>query len=64
MESNGEGLGKYFSANVPYRRGIDDMTYLEMFKKITNVVINSYQPDVIVLQSGADSLSKDRIGNF
>lgn len=35
-----------------------------MFKKITNVVSNSYRPDVIVLQSGADSLSKDRIGNF
>lgn len=26
--------------------------------------MNSYRPDVVVLQSGADSLSKDRIGNF
>lgn len=26
--------------------------------------MNSYRPDVVVFQSGADSLSKDRIGNF
>lgn len=40
------------------------MSYIEMFKKVTNVIVGSYRPDVIVLQSGADSLSKDRIGNF
>ena len=29
-----------------------------------DMLLKSYHPDVIVLQSGADSLSKDRIGNF
>jgi histone deacetylase 1/2 len=43
---------------------MDDASYLYIFKKITNIVMSSYRPDVIVLQSGADSLSKDRIGNF
>lgn len=43
---------------------MDDASYLYIFKKITSIVMSSYRPDVIVLQSGADSLSKDRIGNF
>lgn len=43
---------------------MDDGSYLYVFKKVTNIVMSSYRPDVIVLQSGADSLSKDRIGNF
>jgi histone deacetylase 1/2 len=46
------------------RKGMDDANYLYIFKKITTIVMNSYRPDVVVLQSGADSLSKDRIGNF
>ena len=64
VESVGEGIGRYYCANVPIRKGIDDANYIDIFKKVTNIVINSYRPDVIVLQSGADSLSKDRIGNF
>jgi|688.fasta_scaffold1556107_1 acetoin utilization deacetylase AcuC-like enzyme len=43
---------------------MDDASYLYIFKKITSIVMSSYRPDVIILQSGADSLSKDRIGNF
>jgi len=46
------------------RKGMDDTSYQYVFKKITNIVMSSYRPDVVVLQSGADSLSKDRIGNF
>lgn len=43
---------------------MQDDDYFDIFKKVTTVIMNSYRPDVIVLQSGADSLSKDRIGNF
>lgn len=49
---------------MPLKKGIDDNDYFDIFKKITTVIMNSYRPDVIVLQSGADSLSRDRIGNF
>lgn len=64
VESIGEGLGRYYCVNVPMKKGMDDINYLYVFKKITNIVMGSYRPDVVVLQSGADSLSKDRIGNF
>lgn len=43
---------------------MDDNNYLYIFNRITNIVMSFYRPDVIVFQSGADSLSKDRIGNF
>lgn len=46
------------------KKGMDDMSYLYIFKKVTNIVVSSYRPDVIVFQSGADSLSRDRLGGF
>ncbi len=49
---------------MPLKKGMDDASYMYIFNKVTNVVMSSYRPDVIVFQSGADSLSKDRIGNF
>ena len=38
--------------------------YINIFKKVISLLMNTYRPDVVVFQSGADSLSKDRIGNF
>lgn len=64
VESIGEGIGRNYCINVPLKKGMDDVLYLYIFKKVTNIVMSSYRPDVIVFQSGADSLSKDRIGNF
>jgi histone deacetylase 1/2 len=29
-----------------------------------NVVMGSYRPDVVVIQCGADSLSRDKLGHF
>lgn len=64
VTSIGEGYGKHYTVNVPLKRGIDDVMYIDLFKKVMSLLMNFYGPDVVVLQSGADSLSKDRIGNF
>jgi histone deacetylase 1/2 len=40
------------------------MTYLYLFKKIMRSVMDSYRPDAIVIQCGADSLSKDKLGHL
>lgn len=64
VQSIGEGYGKYYTVNVPLRKGINDIMYINMFKKIMSLLMHSYHPDVVVFQSGADSLSKDRIGNL
>jgi len=43
---------------------MDDTTYFELFKKVMDTVMNSYRPDACVIQCGADSLSKDRLGHL
>ena len=60
----GSGPGKFYSVNVPLREGIDDEDYQYVFLPVVKSVMAHYQPSVIVLQSGADSLAGDRLGNF
>lgn len=60
----GQGKGKYHSVNVPLRDGIDDTSYEQLFKPIMRKVMERYRPEAIVFQSGADSLSGDRLGFF
>jgi len=60
----GSGTGKYHSVNVPLDKGIDDDSYEKIFKPIMTRVMESYQPEAVVLQCGADSLTGDRLGCF
>lgn len=41
-----------------------DETYFELFKKVLDRVMQSYRPDAVVIQCGADSLSYDKLGGF
>jgi histone deacetylase HOS2 len=56
--------GKGHTLNIPFDDGIDDEQYRWVFKVVTGAVIQKYQPTVIVLQCGADSLGGDRLGRF
>ena len=56
--------GRYYSVNVPLRTGIDDAGYAYLFEPIVTATIETFQPSVIVLQGGADSLGCDRLGCF
>lgn len=60
----GYGKGKYYSLNVPLNDGIDDESYKNLFRPIVQKVMEVYQPEAVVLQCGADSLSGDRLGCF
>ncbi|KAL1457219.1 hypothetical protein WDU94_001874 [Cyamophila willieti] len=62
-EIGAEG-GRYYSVNVPFREGIDDNDYLQVFKPVIQYVMEFFKPTAIVLQCGADSLSHDRLGQF
>lgn len=64
IEDIGADQGKYYSLNFPLRDGIDDESYLSVFKPIIQHVMDWYQPSAIVLQCGADSLTGDRLGCF
>ncbi|KAK0533581.1 histone deacetylase [Tilletia horrida] len=60
----GTGLGKHFSLNVPLQDGIDDASYVWLFKSVMEPTISTFRPQSIVLQCGADSLGNDRLGCF
>ncbi|KAG8058468.1 hypothetical protein GUJ93_ZPchr0002g24253 [Zizania palustris] len=60
----GYSEGKYYCLNVPLDDGIDDESYLFIFKPIMSKVMEMFRPGAVVLQCGADSLSGDRLGCF
>lgn len=64
LEDVGYGKGKYYSVNVPLKDGIDDLSYEQIFKPVVARIIETYQPNAIILQCGADSISGDKLGCF
>jgi len=64
LQDVGQHVGKYYSMNVPLKDGIDDDSYELLYKPLMAKVMEVYQPDAVVFQSGADSLSGDRLGCF
>lgn len=60
----GAAKGKYYAVNFPLRDGIDDDAYERIFNPVLSKVMEMYQPNAVVLQCGADSLSGDRLGCF
>lgn len=60
----GYGNGLNYSVNVPLKDGINDISYLELFKPVMKHVMDYYRPTAIVMQCGADSLGGDRLGSF
>lgn len=61
--SIGIGEGKYYAINVPFGENMDNETYTTLFKDIMSKVLETYRPNVIVLQAGADCLVNDKIGH-
>lgn len=64
LKDIGAERGKYYSINVPLNDGIDDLAYESIFQPVISKVIETYRPNVIALQCGADSLTGDRLGCF
>uniref|UniRef100_A0A0E0R5C4 histone deacetylase n=1 Tax=Oryza rufipogon TaxID=4529 RepID=A0A0E0R5C4_ORYRU len=60
----GDGAGKHYSVNVPLDAGVRDDVYHTLFEPIVGKAMEVFQPEAIVLQCGADSLSGDRLGGM
>lgn len=61
LDDIGKGIGKFYSVNVPLKAGIDDKNFVCLFLTVFSKAISVYQPEVIVVQCGADSLTGDPI---
>lgn len=64
LEDIGYAKGKHYSVNVPLKDGIDDEAYKQVFEPIVSRIIDTYRPNAIILQCGADSISGDKLGCF
>jgi len=64
LKDDGSGKGKKYSINFPLNDGIDDKSYMAVFKPVIQKVMDVYRPGAVVLQCGADSLTGDRLGCF
>ncbi|TPX62585.1 hypothetical protein PhCBS80983_g00370 [Powellomyces hirtus] len=64
IDEKGVGVGKNYAINVPLTESVDDDSYAYIFRNVMNDVMESFRPTAIVLQCGADSLAKDRLGCF
>lgn len=64
VDSFGDGEGRYHAVNVPLRPGITDEQFQEIFKKVIQRCQETFRAEVFILQGGADSLIKDKLGKF
>lgn len=60
----GINQGEFCSVNVPFKRGLSDNTFINIFKLVVDRTIEVYQPEAVFMQCGADSLKGDLIGEF
>jgi len=60
----GTGQGKGYCVNVPLPVGTYDEAYMKAFNSIAPPLITVFNPDVIVLQLGADALAGDPLANL
>ncbi|KIM77297.1 hypothetical protein PILCRDRAFT_825460 [Piloderma croceum F 1598] len=60
----GKGKGKGYSVNIPLSDGVTDESFRSVFDPVMDRILELYQPSVVVLQCGADSLAGDKLGCF
>lgn len=60
----GQDQGLFCSINAPLKEGLSDNNFTFIFKNTVDKTIECFQPDVIWMQCGADSLQGDTIGCF
>ena len=59
IEERGEGNGKGFSINFPLLPGTSNRMYLNLFRKTTPKILETYQPDILISQLGVDTYFDD-----
>jgi acetoin utilization protein AcuC len=55
----GDGKGLGYTVNVPLEAGTDDEIYLEAFREVVPPLISAFEPDMLVIEVGADTQISD-----
>jgi len=60
----GKGDARGLKVNVPFPPETGDQTYLKAFREIVPSITEAFQPQIILMQCGADSHFDDRLANL
>ncbi len=60
----GEGDGLGFSVNIPLPAGTYDQVYVRTFEELVLPLLQAYDPDVVVMEIGADALAGDPLAHL
>ncbi|MCH8123070.1 MAG: acetoin utilization protein AcuC [Bacteroidetes bacterium] len=64
VDEIGEGEAEGLSVNVPLFPGTTDDSYLECFEAVVPEVLAQFEPDILVVQSGADAHVMDPLAHL
>lgn len=64
IDEIGDGRAKYYTVNVPFREGVVDDQYTNIFDSVVAEAVAVFDPKAIVLVAGADCLAGDPLGGF
>lgn len=64
IDEVGSGEGKGYSVNFPLPMGVYDEIYLEVIRQGVLPLIGAYDPDMIVMEIGVDTLAGDPLAGF
>jgi acetoin utilization protein AcuC len=64
IDEIGTGEGAGYSVNIPLPVGTYDEMYLQAFRAIVLPLLHKFNPDVIVLEAGADTLAGDPLAGL
>jgi len=60
----GEGDGKGVKLNIPLPPFTDDSVYLPVFREVVPRAVRKFQPEILLLQCGADSHANDLLAHL
>jgi acetoin utilization deacetylase AcuC-like enzyme len=60
----GEGDGKGFTVNIPFRSGCGDASFKAAFDDIVEPVVAQFKPDAVLVSLGGDSHYRDTLGSL
>lgn len=64
VDEIGSGQGTGYSVNIPLPVGTYDEVYMKAFRAIALPLLHKFNPDVIMLEAGADTLAQDPLAGF
>ncbi len=64
VDEIGFGKGKNHTLNVPLNAGLNGHNFMRIFEPVIQKIMETYEPNAIIMQCGADGLAFDRLGTW